>query len=90
MLGSTLVAAGGAAAGLGAPVRVTLDGVDGARPGMSVAAVSAKWGVPLRPNYEVRPTSGTARIERPGIGAGDLHAAWEVRRRLLPKGRRHG
>ena len=34
---------------------------------MSVAAVSAEWGVPLRPNYEVRPTCGTARIERQGI-----------------------
>ena len=34
---------------------------------MSVAAVSPRWGVPLRPNYEVRPTCGTARIEQPRI-----------------------
>jgi hypothetical protein len=67
VLAPTLAAAGAAAAGLGAPARVTLDGVGGARPGMSVASVSAKWGVLLRPNYEVRPTCGTARIERPGI-----------------------
>ena len=64
---STLAAAEVAAAGLSTPARVTLDGVGGVRPGMSVAVVSAKWGVPLRPNYEVRPTCGTARIERPGI-----------------------
>jgi len=34
---------------------------------MSVAAVSAKWGAPLRPNYEVRADCGTAAIEQPGI-----------------------
>jgi hypothetical protein len=67
VVASTLAAAGAAAAGLGTPPRVTLDGVGGARPGMSVAAVSARWSVPLRPNYEVRPTCGTARIERPGV-----------------------
>jgi hypothetical protein len=67
MLASMLAAAGTAAAELSTPTRVTLDGVAGARPGMSVAAVSAKWGVPLRPNYEVRPTCGTAGIKRPGI-----------------------
>jgi hypothetical protein len=67
VLASSLLAAGAAAAGLSAPARVTVNGVDGARPGMSVEAVSAKWGVPLRPSYEVRPTCGTARIERPGI-----------------------
>jgi hypothetical protein len=33
---------------------------------MNVASVSAAWGVPLRPNYEVRPTCGTASINRPG------------------------
>jgi hypothetical protein len=66
-LASTLAVAGGAAAGLSTPARVTLDGVGGAHPGLSVAAVSAEWGVPLRPNYEVRRTCGTARIERPGI-----------------------
>src|SRR5688572_33484548 len=67
VLAFAVVPAGLAADGLGTPARVTLDGVGGARPGMSAAAVSAKWGVPLRPNYEVRPGCGTARIERPGI-----------------------
>jgi hypothetical protein len=87
----TVVPAGLAAAELSTPARVTLDGVGGARPGMSVVAVSAEWGVPLRPSYEVRPTCGTARINLPGIvGGGDLHAARAVRRRLLPQGGRHG
>jgi len=67
VLVSALAAAGTAAAGLTTPARVTLEGVGGARPGMSVAAVSAKWGVRLRPDYEVRANCGTARIERPGI-----------------------
>ena len=67
VLASTLAAAPAGAAGLSTPARVTLDGVGGARPGMSVAAVSAKWGVRLRPNYEVRPTCGTAHVARPGI-----------------------
>jgi hypothetical protein len=67
VLASTLAAANVAAAGLSSPARVTLDGVVGARPGMNVSAVSAAWGVRLRPNYEVRPTCGTARIGRPGI-----------------------
>jgi hypothetical protein len=67
VLASTLAAAGAATAALSAPVRVTLDGVSGVRPGMTVAAVAAEWGVRLRPNYEVRPTCGTASIERPGI-----------------------
>jgi hypothetical protein len=67
VLAFALVPAGLAAAGLSTPVRVTLDGVGGAYPGMSVQEVSGEWGVPLRPNYEVRPTCGTAHIERPGI-----------------------
>ena len=67
VLAFTLATAGAAAAGLGTPARVTVDGVGGARPGMSVAVVSAKWGVPLRPNYEVRPTCGTAHVERRGM-----------------------
>jgi hypothetical protein len=60
VLASTLAAAGVAAAEVSTPVRVTLDGVGGARPGMNVAAVSAEWGIPLRPDYEVRPTCGIA------------------------------
>ena len=67
VLGVAVVAGSTAIAGLRSPVRITLDGVGGARPGMSIAAVSAKWDVPLRPNYEVRPTCGTARIERAGM-----------------------
>jgi hypothetical protein len=67
VLAFALVPAGSAAAALNTPVRVTLDGVGGARPGMNVQDVSDEWGVPLRPNYEVRPTCGTARIERLGI-----------------------
>jgi hypothetical protein len=67
VLACTFGAASVAAAGLGSPARVTLDGVSGAHPGMNVSAVSAAWGVPLRPDYEVRPTCGTARIERRGI-----------------------
>jgi hypothetical protein len=67
VLASTLAAAGTATAALNNPVRVTLDGVSGVRPGMTVGAVSAEWGVVLRPNYEVRPTCGTASIERQGI-----------------------
>ena len=67
VLAATVVVVSPATAGLTTPVRVTLDGVGGVRPGMKVAAVSAEWGLDLRPNYEVRPTCGTARIERPGI-----------------------
>ena len=62
-----LVLAGSTSAGLSTPVRVTLDGVGGARPGMNVQEVSDEWGVSLRPNYEVRPTCGTAHLVRPGI-----------------------
>ena len=64
VLACVLADAGAAAAGLSRPARVTLDGVGGARPGMSVVAVSARWDIPLRPDYEVRPTCGTARIAR--------------------------
>jgi hypothetical protein len=67
LLASTFTTAGVAAAGLITPARVTLDGVGGAHPGMKVAAVSAAWGVHLRPSYEVRPTCGTASIKRSGI-----------------------
>jgi hypothetical protein len=61
---------GSAAAGVAAvepPVRVTLDGVAGARPGMSVQAVSAAWGLSLRPTYEVRPDCGQAFLDEPGL-----------------------
>ena len=67
MLSIGLAAAGVAGAALRAPALVTLDGVAGVQPGMSVAAVSARWDMRLRPNYEVRPTCGQALIEQPGL-----------------------
>jgi hypothetical protein len=62
-----LVVVGAAVAGVRAPVRVTLDGVAGVRPGMSAAAVSARWGIHLRPNYEVRPGCGETDFRRSPI-----------------------
>jgi len=62
-----LVLAGTAAAELRAPVRVTLDGVAGVRPGLPVAAVSARWGVHLRPDYSASSDCGPADIRRAGI-----------------------
>lgn len=59
-----------AAVGFGAvdpPVRVTLDGVGGARPGMTAPAVSAAWGMRLRPSYEVRADCGQALFEQRGL-----------------------
>jgi hypothetical protein len=64
---AALVVVGAATAGLRAPALVTLDGAAGARPGMSVAAVSARWGMRLRPSYEVRPDCGQAFIEKRGL-----------------------
>lgn len=55
--------AGATAAGAALlPVRVTFEGVAGARPGMSPAAVSTLWGIPVRPSYEVRPGCGEAEL----------------------------
>lgn len=63
-----LVLAAAASAELRTPVRVTLDGVAGVRPGMSVSSVSERWGVRLRPDYSVRDDCGPADIRgRPGI-----------------------
>jgi hypothetical protein len=56
-----------APAALEPPVRMTLDGVAGARPGMSVEAVSAAWRLRLRPTYEVRPGCGQAFIDERGL-----------------------
>jgi hypothetical protein len=56
-----------APAALAPPARLTLDGVAGVRPGMSVAAVSAAWGLRLRPTYEVRPSCGQAFIDERGL-----------------------
>ena len=49
------------------PLRLTLEGAAGARPGMSAAQVSTRWGLRLRPSYEVRPDCGQAPIERSGL-----------------------
>jgi hypothetical protein len=67
VLACALPASAAAEAALRAPVLMTVDGVSGARPGMSVDAVSERWGMRLRPSYEVRPTCGQAFIDRPGI-----------------------
>jgi hypothetical protein len=68
-----------AAAAPQAPMRVSLDGAAGVWPGLSVAAVSARWGVRLRPSYEVSRTCGVAEIRGlPGI------AGYAV---FMPRGR---
>jgi hypothetical protein len=56
-----------AAGAVGVPVLVTLDGVADARPGMTAAQVSQRWGLPLRPRYEVRADCGQAVVERSGV-----------------------
>jgi hypothetical protein len=56
-----------APASLGPPARMTLEGVAGARPGMSVEAVSGAWELRLRPTYEVRPSCGQAFIDERGL-----------------------
>jgi hypothetical protein len=55
---------GDAASELRGPVRVTLDGVAGVRPGMSVASVSERWGIELRPDYPSIPGCGEAEIRQ--------------------------
>jgi hypothetical protein len=67
VLACALATSATADAALRAPVVMTLDGVSGAQPGMSIEAVSVRWGVRLRPSYEVRPTCGQALLDRPGI-----------------------
>ena len=71
--------AAAAAGAVSAPMRVTVDGAAGARPGMSVAAVSARWGVRVRPSYEVRPTCGEADLR--GLSGIDGYAIF------MPRGR---
>jgi hypothetical protein len=66
-LACALAACAVADAALRAPVLMTLEGVSGAGPGMSVRAVSERWGIPLRPSYEINPTCGQAILDRPGI-----------------------
>jgi hypothetical protein len=79
VLAAALAVVGAAGSALQAPVLVTLDSVVGARPGMTVAAVSERWGIRLRPNYEVRPTCGQAFIKRQGV---DGYAIFMPRGRL--------
>jgi hypothetical protein len=67
VVAAALVLSGAAWAALDAPARVTLDGIAGARPGMTAAQVSQRWGLRVRPSYEVRPDCGQAMIERPGL-----------------------
>ncbi len=67
VLAAGLAAVGAASAALRAPALVTLDGAAGVRPGMSAAAVSARWNVRLRTSYEVRPTCGQALIDERGL-----------------------
>jgi hypothetical protein len=64
VLAAGAVAVGAADAALRPPALMTLEGVAGAQPGMSVAAVSARWDIRLRPGYEVRPTCGQAFLRR--------------------------
>ncbi len=67
VLSTGLAVVAGAAAALRAPALLTLEGAAGARPGMSVAEVSARWDLRLRPNYEVRPTCGQAIVDERGL-----------------------
>lgn len=57
-----LAATGAAGAALREPVRVTLDGVAGVRPGMSAATISERWGTAVRPSYELRPDCGEVEV----------------------------
>jgi hypothetical protein len=66
-LAAAVIAAEAAVGAVGAPLKVTLDGVAGARPGMSTAQVSERWGLRLRPTYEVRPDCGQAFLSRSGL-----------------------
>jgi hypothetical protein len=66
-LAVALILTGAAGAGLHAPVKLTLDGAAGARPGMSAAEVSERWGMRVRPTYEVRPDCGQAFLRRSGL-----------------------
>jgi hypothetical protein len=67
VLSAGLAAVGAASAALRAPALVTVEGLAGVRPGMNVAAVSARWNLRLRPSYEVRPTCGQALIDERGL-----------------------
>jgi hypothetical protein len=66
-LAVALIVVGAAGAAVRAPLELTLDGVAGARPGMTAAQVSERWGLELRPTYEVRPDCGQAFLRRSGL-----------------------
>jgi hypothetical protein len=61
----------------GLPAPVTLDGVGGARPGMTAVAVSRAWNTPLRLDAPIRPGCQTAAISKGGMRG---YALFERRR----------
>jgi hypothetical protein len=61
----------------GLPAPVTLDGVGGARPGMTPAAVARAWNTPLRLDAPIRPGCQTAAISKGGMRG---YALFERRR----------
>jgi hypothetical protein len=64
---TALILVGAAGAAVRPPLELTLDGVAGARPGMSAAQVSQRWRMELRPTYEVRPDCGQAFLRGTGL-----------------------
>ena len=88
------VLAGTASAGLPAPV--TLDGVGGVVPGMTVAQVSHAWGVRLAPRGGVSPECTTAEVRKGALGGsvlfqhGRFGAVWFDRGARTPSGIRIG
>jgi hypothetical protein len=62
-----LVGVGAAGAAVDAPLKLTLDGVAGVRPGMSPGQVAAQWGLQVRPDYELRPDCGQAHLRAAGL-----------------------
>jgi hypothetical protein len=67
MLSAAIVVIAAAVAPGGLPAPVTLDGVAGARPGMTVAAVSRAWNTALRLDAPIRPGCQTATISKGGM-----------------------
>lgn len=51
----------------GLPAPVTLDGVAGARPGMTAAAVSQAWKTPVRLGERIRPGCQTSAVSKGGM-----------------------
>jgi hypothetical protein len=63
--GAIVVVAAGHTTGLPAPV--TLEGIAGARPGMTAAAVSRAWKTPVRLGERIRPGCQTSPVSRGGM-----------------------